>query len=151
MWPLPNNNNNNTNTGGTNEFISFYFQYLATRGQRNKSQKPMLTILYCPYHAQVILWCLRSPLISAGRDPNWSSLIRSEKTQPRPSAGKHQLPIFSKSSNSPDHLFRVRRQPSTQFTPAAVQPHFLSGGLLWYLATPPLGQDMTQGQFLSGV
>ena len=32
-----NNNNNNTNTGGTNKFISFYLQSLATRGERHKS------------------------------------------------------------------------------------------------------------------
>ena len=32
-----NNNNNNINTGGTNEFISFYFQFLATREKRQKS------------------------------------------------------------------------------------------------------------------
>ena len=39
-------------------------------------------------------------------------------------------------------------------TSSTLQPHFLSGGLLcqwYYLPTPPLGQDMTQGQFLSGV
>ena len=40
--------NNNTNTGGTNEFISFYLQSLATRGKRRKSLKPMLTIPCCP-------------------------------------------------------------------------------------------------------
>ena len=44
-----------------------------------------------------------------------------------------QLPVFSKYSNSQDHLFRVRRQPPTQFTPMAVQTHFLSGGLLWQM------------------
>ena len=32
-----NNNNNNTNKDGTNEFISFYLQSLATRGERYKS------------------------------------------------------------------------------------------------------------------
>ena len=32
-------------TGGTNKFISFYLQSLATRGERHKSQKPTLTIL----------------------------------------------------------------------------------------------------------
>ena len=32
-----NNNNNSTNAGGTNEFISFYLQSLATQGDRHKS------------------------------------------------------------------------------------------------------------------
>ena len=41
-----------------------------------------------------------------------------------------QLPVFSKYSNFQDHFFRVRRQPPTKFTPKAVQPNFLSGGLL---------------------
>ena len=31
-----NNNNNNTNTGGKNEFISFYFQSLATQREIHK-------------------------------------------------------------------------------------------------------------------
>ena len=32
-----NNNSNNTNTGGKNEFIRFYLQSLATRGERLNS------------------------------------------------------------------------------------------------------------------
>ena len=32
-----NNNSNNINTGGTNEFITFYLQFLATGGKRYKS------------------------------------------------------------------------------------------------------------------
>ena len=51
------------------------------------------------------------------------------KTQPFASTVKPQLLVFSKPSNSQDHLFRIR-QPPTQFTPMAVQPHFLFGGLL---------------------
>ena len=34
---------------------------------------------------------------------------------------------------------------------ASLSPLPVSGDLRYYLPTPPLGQDMTQGQFLSGV
>ena len=56
-------------------------------------------------------------------------LIR--KTLTRASTVEPQLPVFSKSSNSQDYLFRRRHQPPTQFTPTVVQPHFLSRSLLW--------------------
>ena len=32
-----------------------------------------------PLHARPILWCFSSQLISAGRDPKWSAVIRSDK------------------------------------------------------------------------
>ena len=34
---------------------------------------------------------------------------------------------FLKFSNTQDHLFQVRRQQHSKFTPTAVQVHFLSG------------------------
>ena len=55
------------------------------------------------------------------------------KTQPRASTVEPQLLVFSKSSNSQGHLFRVRRQPSTQFPSAVIKPHVMSGGLLWQM------------------
>ena len=64
------NNNNNNNTGGhcccLYERVYFFL--------------PVLTILcWLPRHVRSILLCLRSQVISAGRDTNWFDLIRSEK------------------------------------------------------------------------
>ena len=55
------------------------------------------------------------------------------KTHLHASMVKPQLSVFSKSSNSQDHLFQIRHQPPTQFTLMTVQLHFLSGGLLWQM------------------
>ena len=63
--------------------------------------------------------------------PKLICCYRIRKTQPRASTIERQLSVFSKSSNSLDHLVRVWCQPSTQFTPTAVQLYFFSGGLLW--------------------
>ena len=90
-----------------------------------------------PYYAEFphpralhILWCLWSQLISASQDSNWSALIRSEK----PSRVLQQPNLnYLSFQNSQDYLFRVQRQPPTQFTQTAIQHHFLSGGLLWQM------------------
>ena len=74
-----------------------------------------------------ILWCLRSQSFSASWDPNWSALIRSEKTQPRASNLNSLLKIlkFSGSSflgtTSTTHWLTSLHRPSSHI--------FLSGGL----------------------
>ena len=127
-----NNNNNNTNTSGTNEFISFNLLSLATREERRNPQGPMLTILcWAPHvHARRILWSLRSLPVETQTDLLFKPEKKTKKKQPRALTVEIQLLVFSKSSNSQDHLFRVRPQPHFQFTSMAVQPYFLSGGLL---------------------
>ena len=100
----------------------------------------MLTILCWPHpNAWRILWCLRSQFISAGRDPKNStaclnsgkpnSMPQRSNTQPHLQWSNTQLPsstvensttasngristdVFSKSSNSQDHLFWTWRHP----------------------------------------
>ena len=50
-----------------------------TQFLRAYANHTMLTFHSLTPHTRCILWWLRSQLISAGRDPNWSPLIRSEK------------------------------------------------------------------------
>ena len=86
-----NNNSNNTNIGGTNEFIPFYLQSLATRGERHKSWKHMVTILCCPppplrtTHLVVfkisIHLCRSRPKNMIWSDPKNSSERFNSKTQ----------------------------------------------------------------------
>ena len=55
--------------------------------------------------------------------------------------------VFLKSSNSQDHLFWACPHPHS--SPISCLGVYYDKW--YYLPTPPLGQDMTQGQFLSGV
>ena len=116
--------------------IQAVLQSLVLRGESHKSLKPMLNILYRPTTSRkahlvvskisTYLCQLRPKLICS--DQIW-------KTQWHASMVKPQLPVFSKSSNSQDHLFWVWHQAPTQFTPTAIQCHFLSEGLLWQMMT----------------
>ena len=67
--------------------------------ESNKNHKSLCKKYYTetPHthtHARCVLWCLRSQPISADRDPNWSALIRSEKTQPLASTVQPQILVF---------------------------------------------------------
>ena len=93
-------NNNNDNTGGLCRFWYervYFFLPSALGDTRRETQF----------------------IISAGRDPNWSDLIRSEKTQLPSSTVVPQLPVFFKILKFSDYLFRAWRHPPTQFTPTA--------------------------------
>ena len=72
----------------------------------------MLTILCWPHpNARRILWCLRSQFISAGRDPkNLTACLNGRKLN-CPFDGRISTTVFSKSSNSQDHLFWAWRHP----------------------------------------
>ena len=129
--------NNNTNTGRPCRFgyerVHFFLPSVLsdTRRETQIIKAYANHTILTPPHARRTLWCLRSQLISLGRDPNWSVLIRSEKLSC--TLQQSNSTVFSKSSKSLDHLFWARRQPPTLFTPTAVQPHFLFGGLLWQM------------------
>ena len=69
--------------------------------------------------------------ISASRDPNWSNLIRSKKLNRALQRSTSTLLI--KILKFSGHLSRTWRHSHSQFTPTTVQPHFLSGGLLWQM------------------
>ena len=97
---------------------------MVTRRERHNSLKPMLTILHWPYpNARRILWCLRSQFISAGRDPkNSTTCLNDRKPNYIFQRSNTQLPsqrstdVFSKSSNSLDHLFWAwRHQQASPF------------------------------------
>ena len=60
-----------------NKFINFWLLSLATRRERHKSLKPMPTITMLTPTPRCGHFVVLK--ISAGRDPNWSELIRSEK------------------------------------------------------------------------
>ena len=78
------------------------------------------TILYCHPYARRILWSLRSQLVSATRDPNWSALIRSEKPnrplqQPNlnyPSFQNPQIPRTISSRYDVNHPLNSPERPS---------------------------------------
>ena len=76
------------------------------------------------------MWCLRSQLISAGRDPNWSDLNRSEKLN-RSLRRSNLKSVFSKSLNSQAISSRHDVIHPLDSLITLVQLHFLSGGLLW--------------------
>ena len=50
-----------------------------------------------PNSARRILWCPRSQLVSAGRDRNWSDLIRSEKLNHYLQRSNHNWSLFQNS------------------------------------------------------
>ena len=92
----------------------------------------MLTILSDP-NAQRILWCLRSQLISTGRDPKNLTATATVENSTLWLNGRNSTlclygPIstdsFSKFSNSKDHLFRAWRHPHSSLISCL-------GGLLW--------------------
>ena len=124
--------NNNTNTGGTNEFISFYLQSLVTRVERHNSKGPML-LIPCwtpPTHTHTVHLVLKISNNLCRAKPRLICFDQIRKTQPRASTVKPQLAVFTKSSNSQDHLFKVRFQPPTQFTPTTVQASFPVWGFI---------------------
>ena len=137
-----NNNSDNTNTDGRNESFPFYLQSLVTRGERERETQTQIIKAYANHtmltpgptkNVQCILWCLRSQFISAGRDRNWSDLIRSEKLNHALHRSTSTLRFkILKLSRHPSWTWR---HPPTQFAPTTVQPHFLSGGLLWQMMT----------------
>ena len=120
------NNNNNNNTRNTNGFISFRIPYLATRGERQFIKAYVNHAMLTIPNGRRIMWCLRSQFLSAGQDPNWSDLIRSEKVNRLHRQSKFNS-FFSKSSNSQaiPSGYDVN-QPLNSF-----QPYFLFGSLLW--------------------
>ena len=93
----------NTNTGGMNEFISFYLQYLMTRGERHKSEKPMLTILYWPHPLRTAHFVVSEISVHLCRlRPKLICFDQTRKTQPRASTVIPQLPVkILKFSGSP--------------------------------------------------
>ena len=113
----------------------FYLQSLATWERETQFLRAYAnhTIL-SPPHTRVwhILWSLRSQLISAGRDPNWSALIRSEKIQPHASTIECQLICFFKILKfSALSLLGMTSTTHWIHSNSCPQPYFLSGGLLW--------------------
>ena len=127
------NNNNDTNRGGTNEFISFYLQSLAARGERHKIIKAYAnhTMLIPPPtdthtdRAHLVVF-----KISPGRDPKWSAFQIKKKTTVRfnnrnltyslfqnPQILRTSLPGMTSSA----HSILSNGRPA----------YFLSGGLLW--------------------
>ena len=119
------NNNNSTNTGGTNEFIYFYFQSLATRGGRDTNHKANHTYADPPPPQRMVHLVVFK--ISAVRDPKWSA-FQIRKTQPRASTVETQLIVFSKSSKILRSSHPGMTSSTSQFTPTAIQSHILSGG-----------------------
>ena len=85
----------------------------------------MLIPLQCVVHLEVFK-------ISAGRDQNWSDLIRSEKLNHALQRSTSTL-AFLKPSKFSGYVFQAWCHPRTQFISTAVQPHFLPGGLLWQM------------------
>ena len=80
------NDNNNNNTRRCKRVYFFLPSVLGDTRRETHIIKAyayytMLTPPASHTRARVrhVLWCLRSQLISASRDPNWSDLIRSEK------------------------------------------------------------------------
>ena len=122
---------------------------------RHEKRKTILTMLTIP-HAQRILWCFK---ISVGRDPKNSTLRLNGRIPNTRLNGRNLTSLsFHGPISTPNwFFFKILKftEPSLPgMTSSTLPTHFLSGGLLWqwyYLPTPLLGQDMTQGQFLSGV
>ena len=108
----------------------------------------MLIMLYWPpTNVRRIFWRLRSQHCRSKPKQIWFDQMC--KIQPHASTFEPQLLVFSKSSNSQDYFFRVQWQPPIQFTPTAVQPHFLSGCLLRQIIfiSFPHGRKSTQSDY----
>ena len=80
-----------------NGFVSFCFPSLTTRGEKQiiRANANHTVLIPPPTHTRRILQCPRSQLISAGRDPNRSDLIRYEKTTARFN-GRASIQVFYK-------------------------------------------------------
>ena len=119
----------------TNGFIDFWLWFMVTRGERHNSKKPMLNILCWPHpNAWCILWYLRSQFISAGWDPkNWTVCLNGRKSNYLSTV---ENPTATQWSKSNWHLFKILKflGPSLLgMMSSTLQPHFLSGGLLWQM------------------
>ena len=137
---LYNNNNNNNNISRLFRFWyeRVYFFLPSVLGDTRKETQ------FIKAYAHHTMLAPPTPMHSAScsvEDLNSFLLIETQtdliSTDPKNSTatlnGRTSTELFSKSSNSLDHLFRVWRQPSTQFTPTARPATFTVWSLLWLM------------------
>ena len=91
-------------------FINFWLQFIVTQGERQ--------FLLCWPHARHILWCLRSQFISASWD-----LKNGRKFNSMPPWSNLNCLFFK--------ILKFSGLSLPGMTSSTLQPHFLSGGLLW--------------------
>ena len=101
----------------TNGFINVWLRSMARRRERHNSLKSMLTIQWRPHpNARRILWCLRYQFISAGPDPKNPTTRLDGRKLNCTFNGRISATVFSKSSNSQDHLLWAWRHQHTSPT-----------------------------------
>ena len=102
-------------------------QFIDTKRERHNSYFANPT-----YNVRHISWCLRSQFISAGRGPK---NLTTSSTVENTSMAETQLLCLHGSMSTPNWLFfkilKFSGPSLLGMTSSTLQPHFLSGGLLW--------------------
>ena len=115
----------------TNGFISFWLRSLETRGETHNSWKSMLTLLCWPHpNARRISLCLISQFISASQDPK--NNLRASTATFNGWITKYRL-LRSKTQQTSFWNPQFSEPSLLGMTSSKLQPHFLSGCLLWQM------------------